>query len=284
MEEISLLQNEDGSVPAYINEKFVCSTGLFQYAICWYKLGELNKGNKAFEYAKKLQNDSGGWYGSYGENANYFPQIEISWAVKFFLDAIFYGQKTAYEQMAHIFLEEIESGDERYSLIEKELNNASYKDILDLGCGKARYTKKLIEKYPEKKFTCVDLSEKVMEYIKIDLEKRIGSILNIPYENEMFDVVFATESLEHSIDIKNAIKEISRVLKPNGKVVIIDKDMLAIGKLKLAKFEQWFNVEELQMIMEKNGLATSTKRNLMYENGRRDGLFVAWIGVKKGGL
>lgn len=43
-----------------------------------------------FNYACKLQNKSGGWYGSYlsEENENeintYFPNSEISWAVKYF--------------------------------------------------------------------------------------------------------------------------------------------------------------------------------------------------------
>ena len=30
---------------------------------------------------------SGGFFGSYGKGANYFTKEEISWAVKFFIDA-----------------------------------------------------------------------------------------------------------------------------------------------------------------------------------------------------
>lgn len=92
---IALHQRHDGSVSAYSNVDFVCSTGLFQYAICWYKLGEKDKGDKAFAYASSLQNLSGGWFGSYmvgRDKPNYFPEYEISWAVKYFLDALFYRQ------------------------------------------------------------------------------------------------------------------------------------------------------------------------------------------------
>ena len=96
MDLISLEQKEDGSVSAYPHVNFVCSTGILQYAICWYKLGEIEKADKAFNYAVKLQNKSGGWFGSYGKNANYFPKEEISWAVKYFLDAIYYGQIAKY--------------------------------------------------------------------------------------------------------------------------------------------------------------------------------------------
>ena len=98
-------QHENGMVPAYKDVEWTCSTGMFQLAITWYKLGELEKGNKTFEYAMQLQNESGGWYGSYTmtDNPNpfdrnkcpdYFPQSEISWAVKYFLDALYYKLKS----------------------------------------------------------------------------------------------------------------------------------------------------------------------------------------------
>ena len=94
MNKVSKLQKESGAVPAYSNVDWVCSTGLFQFALVWFRLGEVEKGNKAFEYACTLQNESGGWFGSYlsEENMNelrtYFPTSEISWAIKYFLDAL----------------------------------------------------------------------------------------------------------------------------------------------------------------------------------------------------
>lgn len=92
MDEIAKFQTVEGAVPAYSHVKFVCSTGLFQYAICWYKLGDKDRGDKAFRYALNMQNKTGGWYGSYGKDANYFPDGEIAWAVKYFLDANYFRQ------------------------------------------------------------------------------------------------------------------------------------------------------------------------------------------------
>lgn len=280
MQQIELFhQKANGSIPAYSDVDFVCSTGLFQYAVCWYKLGETKLADKVFNYAINLQNKSGGWYGSYGKKANYFPEGEISWAVKYFLDAIYYGQKAKYKQCANIFSDNIDSNDGRYLVIEEELNNDNYQEVLDLGCGKGRYTKKLIEKYPNKKFYCVDLSTKVMEYIDFDVEKKEGSILNIPYLDNKFDFVFITEALEHTIDIDNAIREISRIIKPNGKVVIIDKDKKFLGKLELAQFEQWFDEQELCKLLEKNGFNSYVKTDIQYKDSK-NGLFNAWIGEK----
>jgi hypothetical protein len=38
-------------------------------------------------YLKRIQNDGGGFFGSRGPGADYMPNAEISWAVKYFLDA-----------------------------------------------------------------------------------------------------------------------------------------------------------------------------------------------------
>ncbi|NQU43254.1 glycosyltransferase [bacterium] len=87
LEEVDRLQRPDGSVPAWRDTEWVCSTGLAQYAVCWSKLDARDRARKAFAWLCAHQEPSGGFYGGYGENAAYFPRSEISWAVKYFLDA-----------------------------------------------------------------------------------------------------------------------------------------------------------------------------------------------------
>lgn len=114
MKKVAELQKETGEVPAYRDVDWICSTGLFQFALVWFRLGELEKGNKAFRYACKLQNESGGWYGSYLSESNpdedniYFPTSEISWAVKYFLDALYYKNRAEFDVMSDVFWEKIE--------------------------------------------------------------------------------------------------------------------------------------------------------------------------------
>ena len=81
------IQKKDGSIPAYPGATWVCSTGMAQLAIAWYMLGEREPADRAMDYLIRLQNPSGGFYGGYGLNAQYFPQEEISWAAKYFVDA-----------------------------------------------------------------------------------------------------------------------------------------------------------------------------------------------------
>lgn len=98
-------RNKKGGIPGLNDVPWICSTGLFQLALVWYKLGELEKGNSLFYYALKLQNRSGGWFGSYPapglfakfyrgrKRPYYFPDEEISWANKYFLDALAFKEK-----------------------------------------------------------------------------------------------------------------------------------------------------------------------------------------------
>jgi malonyl-CoA O-methyltransferase len=88
VKEIFSRQRKNGSIPALPNARWTCSVGLAQLAIVGYKLGMCSEADKAVDHLCKIQNPSGGFYGSYGFGANYFPREEISWANKFFLDAV----------------------------------------------------------------------------------------------------------------------------------------------------------------------------------------------------
>jgi malonyl-CoA O-methyltransferase len=87
MAEVERCQRRDGAVPAYPDVEWVCSTGMAQYAIVWYTLNRPEPPDRAMRYLEKIQNKSGGFFGSYGRGAKYISGAEISWAVKYFLDA-----------------------------------------------------------------------------------------------------------------------------------------------------------------------------------------------------
>jgi len=68
-------------------------------------------------------------------------------------------------------------------------------------------------------------SNKEINYISTDFEDEFLAdykfdIINIDQESEKFDTIICYHILEHIIDDLKAIKELYRVLKPNGKVYI----------------------------------------------------------------
>ena len=287
MDKIATLQRKDGFIQAYPDSnKFTCSTGLFQYAICWAKLGgeeNLKRAEKSFYYALDLQNASGGWYGSYGKKANYFPQGEISWAVKYFFDGLWWIKKAQYALYSYFFPTLIYIQDERYKTFATLAKDA--KKILDVGCGGCRYARNLIETYPNKDYYGIDLSKTMLDKYSLNgMKTTFGHLLNIPYEDNSFDFVFVAEAFCHCIDIHKALQELLRVSTKNAKFLIIDKNIQKIGILPVADFEQWFNPNEIKGIMESYGLKVEVRLNLSHidncGNINDDGLFVAWIARK----
>lgn len=291
MEEVAELQKENGAVPAYKDVDWVCSTGLFQFALIWFRLGNVERGNKAFEYASKLQNESGGWYGSYlseenpKEDNDYFPSSEISWAVKYFMDALYYKNLAEFNLWADSFLDKIDGEDGRYQIIKQLVSNEHGLrkhplKILDVGCGKGRYLKNLIVDEPENDYYAMDLSEKVMNYIAADqIHKKQGTLTNIDYPDNYFDVTYTCEALEHAIDIKSAIRELARVTKPEGKIVVIDKNKQELGRMEISPWEVWFDAEELRGLMSNYCTDVEVTDNIAYEDKTEDSLFLAWIGT-----
>ena len=96
--------------------------------------------------------------------------------------------------------------------------------------------------YPRVDFYGIDISQEVLKTIHIDqIKKIIGNMTNLPIEDNYFDIVYACESLEHVIDEKTAIKELARVTKNNGYIVIIDKHIEALGEYVIERWEKFFD-------------------------------------------
>ena len=296
MERLEKYRTSKGAIPGLNDIPWICSTGCFQLAIVWYKLGELEKGNSLFYYSLKLQNKSGGWYGSYPapgfaakfyrgrKKPYYFPQAEISWAVKYFLDALSLKEKLEFEKQASSFMDSIDENDGRYVLIKKLIGSAGKEtdgplQVCDIGCGKGRYLKRLVSDCPGNDYFASDISELVMASIDVVKEKRVGSMTNISYEDNSFNIVYACESFEHAISLKAAFREMYRITKPGGKLVIIDKPLEKLGQLEIYEWEQWISDEDMKAFTSECGGTIEIVNSVPYEN-KDDGLFRAWIITK----
>ena len=150
MRNIETLQMDSGSVSAYKNVNWICSTGLFQLAGIWFRLGDFDRAERAFNYMCNLQNESGGWYGGYPasdgeyEAPAYFPDSEISWVNKYFLDALRFRNLLLFENEHRdgFFIDSIDKQSSAYKELKKavsyEVENTGDDNImvLDVGCGK----------------------------------------------------------------------------------------------------------------------------------------------------
>jgi malonyl-CoA O-methyltransferase len=119
-----------------------------------------------------------------------------------------------------------------------------------------------------------------MSDIPDSVSKASGSLTNLPFPDNSFDYIFAIESLEHAVNIQGALREFRRVLAPNGKLLIIDKNSRRIKaiRFKLPEWETWFTKKQLCRELISVGFKVSIVDDVPYENGESR-LFSAWVGV-----
>ena len=99
------------------------------------------------------------------------------------------------------------------------------KRILEIGCGRGFYLKALKEISPKIEITGVDLNPKYLEIAKKYVDNKEvkiikGNAIKLEFKENSFDGLIASEILEHIKDDKKVLKEIRRLLKPGGEVII----------------------------------------------------------------
>jgi len=102
----------------------------------------------------------------------------------------------------------------------------------------------------------------------------------LPLATGAFDGAYATESLEHAVDIPAAVAELARIVKPGGRIVIIDKNADAWGRLETPAWERWFGRKELEKLLARHCREVSSRPISYWEDVEPDGLFLAWLAVK----
>ncbi|WP_062197798.1 class I SAM-dependent methyltransferase [Massilibacterium senegalense] len=112
----------------------------------------------------------------------------------------------------------------------KELTGSwQNQDVLDVGCGTGRFLIRGINE--ARSVTGIDLSPGMIEFAeKIVQESNVatkatflaGDACALPFPNQSFDVVIATCLLFLLPNPEDGLKEMMRVVKPNGKLAILN--------------------------------------------------------------
>jgi len=160
------------------------------------------------------------------------------------------------------------------------LGDLNGKRVADVGCGKGRFARIVKEKNPSASVVALDLAEAMLKPIPAEIERVAASMTALPLATEAFDGAYATESLEHAVDIPAAVAELSRIVKPGGRVVIIDKNAEAWGRLETPAWERWFGRKELEKLLARHCREVSSRPISYWEDVEPDGLFLAWLAVK----
>jgi malonyl-CoA O-methyltransferase len=281
MEQVKSHQRKDGAVPARPGIRWVCVPALAQYAVIWYRLGDREPADRAMRFLERVQSKSGGFHGSVGFGATYSADEEVSWAIKYFLDAYYWRTKAAFNAEAHIHPATIANDDGRIEAILQGLRPRPGDKILDAGCGKGRIAAALMARATGLEITGVDLSEEMLCYVPREIATRCGSLLNLPFPDGAFDGAYCVEALEHVGNHQGAVRELCRVVRPGGRVVIVDKDARKLGAIRLAPGEQWFQRQDVSRWLSEHCVEVRVLDISPVNGHTSEGLFVAWAGRRK---
>ena len=100
--------------------------------------------------------------------------------------------------------------------------------IADLGAGEGTLALLLAQR--AKRVIAVDSSEKMVEYGRslaqkhsvANLEYRFGDIEEVPIRTATVDLAFFSQALHHAQHPEKAVTEAWRILKPGGRIVVLD--------------------------------------------------------------
>jgi len=96
--------------------------------------------------------------------------------------------------------------------------------ILDLGCGDGRFLSKIRKKSSASTLTGIDISENMIDTANnrriTNCNFYVGDSESLIAKDCSIDIVFCLNSFHHYPNPKLVVKEIKRVLKPGGKMII----------------------------------------------------------------
>lgn len=145
-----------------------------------------------------------------------------------------YNAEEGYNQYANIYEKDVPF----LNTFEKDvvfemLGIISGKNVLDAGCGTGR-SAEFLARFGAN-VAGFDLSEKMIEICRKKFPSKdfkVGSIENIPFDDDYFDLAISTFVIVHLKDLSKAFDELYRVLKPGGELIVTNINQRKPPKLE----------------------------------------------------
>lgn len=163
-----------------------------------------------------------------------------------------------------------------------EVIKESFFDLLDAGCGTGAMLGMFKNDHPDKNYTGIDLSQKMIETAKkkkLDgVHFVVGDCENLPFAENSFDVVTCSMSFHHYPNPEKFFQRLHRILRPGGRLIL--RDMAT-----KSRFIMWFinhiEIPIVNKVLRKGDVHVYSREDIQ-RLCRKSGLRLELYEVRKG--
>jgi ubiquinone/menaquinone biosynthesis C-methylase UbiE len=158
--------------------------------------------------------------------------------------------------------------------------------VLDIGCGNARDIARIAERGSE--IVGVDISAGMVAAAKQELKRmeisgitlQVGDATSLDFPDGSFDKILCSEVIEHIPDASRALREMLRVLRPGGRLVLSTPNKESwygverywiweklLGRKWPHPCDEWRNMTEVITLLEQSGFRVSEQRSVCFVPG-----------------
>lgn len=169
-----------------------------------------------------------------------------------------------FDELAGRFGKDYVPGRSWKAIAEALIKVLNYKTVADLGAGEGTLAQLLAQR--AEKVIAVDLSPKMVEFGQAlavqnglrNLEYRIGDIEEPPIDDSSLDLAILSQALHHAEHPQRAIDAAFRILKPGGRLIVLDLVQHQFEEARQLYADRWlgFSESELAAMLEKSGFGS----------------------------
>lgn len=103
------------------------------------------------------------------------------------------------------------------------LSQLEFNNCLDVGCASGYMVSQIANIFPKTKYFGIDIYDKAIDYAKKtypQINFKVATADKLPFKENTFDIILFYETIEHVENPEKCLKEIRRVLRKDGTLIL----------------------------------------------------------------
>ena len=123
------------------------------------------------------------------------------------------------------------TGPDPYGVVFEAVREFDPRLVLEVGCGRGELAERMKNEL-DARVVAIDQSERMVELTTArGVEAVVADVEDLPFRDAIFDCAVAAWMLYHAQDVHQALRELRRVLRPEGRLVVATSSERNLGEL-----------------------------------------------------